>query len=47
VRNYLGQLEGLGYITIAIKVAAADFRLINMTKEGLQAIPKIKHLDNI
>ncbi len=35
--NYLGQLGGLGYITIDIKVAGAYFRLINMTKEGLQA----------
>jgi hypothetical protein len=31
----VSQLEGLGYITIRIKVAGADFGLINMTKEGL------------
>ena len=36
VRNYLSQLEGLGYITIGIKVSGADYRMINMTKEGLQ-----------
>jgi hypothetical protein len=36
VRNYLRQLEGLGYITIGIKVSGADYRMINMTKEGLQ-----------
>jgi hypothetical protein len=36
VRNYLGQLDGLGYITIGIKVSGADYRMINMTKEGLQ-----------
>jgi hypothetical protein len=33
----VSQLEGLGYIKILIKVAGADFGLINMTKEGLQA----------
>ena len=37
VRNYFGVLEGLGYITIGIKVSGADFRTINMTKEGLLA----------
>jgi hypothetical protein len=37
VRSYLGQLEGLGYISICIKMSGADYRLINMTKEGLQA----------
>jgi hypothetical protein len=37
VRNYLDQLEGLGYITKSIKVSGADFKLMNMTKEGLLA----------
>ena len=27
VRNYFGRLEGLGYITMGIKVAGAEFRL--------------------
>ena len=36
VRNYLSQLDVLGYITIGIKVSGADYRMINMTKEGLQ-----------
>ena len=36
VRNYLSQLDGLGYIIIGIKVSGADHRMINMTKEGLQ-----------
>jgi hypothetical protein len=37
VRAYFGILEGLGYITIGIKVSGVDFKLINMTKEGLVA----------
>ena len=37
VRNYFDQLEGLGYITKGIKVSGADFKLMNMTKEGLLA----------
>ena len=37
VRSYLSQLEGLGYITIGIKVSGVDYKMINMTKEGLQA----------
>ena len=36
VRNYLSQLEGLGYITIGVKVSGADYRMINMTIDGLQ-----------
>ena len=35
--DYLNQLEGLGYITIGIKAKDAEFRLINLTWEGLQA----------
>jgi hypothetical protein len=35
VNNYLGQLEGLGLIKLGIKVSGADFRLINITREGL------------
>jgi hypothetical protein len=37
VGTYLDQLEGLGCITTGIKVSGADFRLINMTRECLQA----------
>jgi hypothetical protein len=37
VRDYFDQLEGLDYIMIGIKVSGTDFRLINMTKEGLLA----------
>jgi hypothetical protein len=37
VRNYFDRLEGLGYITKGIKVLGADFKLMNMTKEGLLA----------
>jgi hypothetical protein len=37
VRGYFDQLEGLDYISIGIKVLGTDFRLINMTKEGLLA----------
>jgi hypothetical protein len=44
VRDYFDQLEGLHYIMIGIKVSATDFRLINMTKEGLLA-RKINHFD--
>ena len=36
VRNYLSQLDVLGYITIGIKVSGADYRMINMTIDGLQ-----------
>ena len=36
VRNYLSQLDILGYITIGIKVSGADYRMINMTIDGLQ-----------
>jgi hypothetical protein len=35
VRNYFDQLEGLCYIMKGIKVSGADFKLMNMTKEGL------------
>jgi len=34
---YLGQLEGLGLVKLGIKVAGADFRLINITNEDLDA----------
>jgi hypothetical protein len=37
VNAYLGQLDGLGLIKLGIKVSGADFRLINITKEGLDA----------
>jgi hypothetical protein len=37
LNTYLGQLEGLGLIKLGIKVSGADFRLINITKEGLDA----------
>jgi hypothetical protein len=45
VRDYFDQLEGLDYIMIGIKVSGTDFRLINMTKEGLLA-RRINHFDN-
>ncbi len=35
VYTYVNQLEGLGLIKIERKVAGADYRLINITKEGL------------
>jgi hypothetical protein len=44
VRNYFGQLEGLGYITMSIKVAGADFRMLNMTTAGLQATSEEQEL---
>jgi hypothetical protein len=37
VYTYLSQLQGLGLITIGMKVSGADFRTINITKEGLDA----------
>ena len=38
VYDYLNQLEGLGYIIIGVKASGAyDYRLINMTTEGLKA----------
>jgi hypothetical protein len=37
VRTYFGQLEGLGLITLGTKVSGADFRLVNITVEGLNA----------
>jgi DNA-binding IclR family transcriptional regulator len=37
VYDYLNQLEGLGYITIGVKARGADYRLTNMTWEGLSA----------
>jgi len=37
-RIYLVQLEGLGYISIGNKMSGADYRLINLTPKGLQAI---------
>jgi len=36
VYTYINQLEGLGLLLLAIKVSGADFRLINITKEGLE-----------
>lgn len=35
VKTYLGQLSGLGFITLGIKVSGADYRMINITREGL------------
>ena len=37
VNTYLSQLEGLGLITLGIKVSGADFRLVNITPAGLEA----------
>ena len=37
VNTYLGQLQGLGLITLGPKVSGADFRLVNITREGLEA----------
>jgi hypothetical protein len=37
VNTYLGQLDGLGLIKLGIKVSGADFGLINITNEGLNA----------
>jgi hypothetical protein len=34
---YLSRLEGLGLIKIEREVAGADFRLLNITMEGLNA----------
>jgi len=36
VRNYLNELEGLGFITMGIKVSGADFRTVNMIQLGLE-----------
>jgi hypothetical protein len=37
VKTYFSQLEGFGLIKMGIKASGADFRLINATKEGLEA----------
>ena len=37
VNTYLGQLQGLGLIKLAVKVSLTDFNLLNITKEGLDA----------
>jgi predicted nucleotide-binding protein len=38
VKDYLVQLDGLGYIKIGIMVSGADFRLLNMTMDGAKAL---------
>lgn len=37
VNTNFGQLQGLGLINLGIKVSGAEFRLVNITKEGLDA----------
>ncbi|MDQ6864179.1 MAG: hypothetical protein M3044_10175 [Thermoproteota archaeon] len=37
VNAYLGQLQGLTLVKLGIKVSGSDVRLINITKEGLDA----------
>ena len=37
VNTYLGQLQGLGLIKLAVKVSLTDFNVLNITKEGLDA----------
>lgn len=36
VFSYLLQLEGLNMIKIGAKISGADFRMINITKKGLE-----------
>jgi predicted transcriptional regulator len=38
VNNYLNELASSGLINLQIKVSGADFRLLNMTKEGLMEL---------
>jgi predicted transcriptional regulator len=38
VNNYLNELESSGLINLQIKVSGADFRLLNITKEGLMEL---------
>jgi predicted transcriptional regulator len=35
VNGYLNTLESLGLINLLIKVSGADFKLLNITREGL------------
>jgi hypothetical protein len=38
VNTYLGQLHSLGLIILGRKAAGADYRLVNITGDGINAI---------
>lgn len=44
VNTYLGELQGLGLIKLSIKVSGAEFRLINITKDGLDATSQVQSM---
>ena len=44
VHSYLNQLEGLGLIKRGPKASGADFRMINITREGLEATSSTQDL---
>jgi Cdc6-like AAA superfamily ATPase len=47
VHNYINQLQGLGYISIDTRAkGGVDFRLINMTTQGLDAATSSSDTNN-
>jgi hypothetical protein len=41
---YLGELEGLGLILRGLQASGAEFRMLNITKEGLEETSSTQHL---
>jgi hypothetical protein len=37
-RNHINELQTLELITVGIKVSGADYRIINITKKGVEAL---------
>ena len=38
VMNYISQLESRGFVQLGVKAAGASFRLLNITKAGLEEL---------
>lgn len=42
VNSYIKELDSMGLLNLQLKVSGADFRLLNLTKEGLSILSDLK-----